>query len=255
MSQRGPIAVFIATSVTLAAYLFPYFYLPASWWRGIPSTFVILLTGALFFGRAMPRVYGLVMTWKQLAISIGLFAILLGLFSYVIFTWVVVEPLSVERYSYPPAQVHQLFQVFDDEILLRAALLTVLLKAFPHPRAVILVPAVLFAVGHHIVYRTGAVDIDWPAMVSIFAFAGIANTLFVRYRHIGYGFALHYAWNFYRFNSRYYLDGMPLSEGASFNYIEGNGWVALGSLLTFLAVFAWGANIADGALTHAPLQS
>ena len=65
MSRRSPIAVLIATSVTLAAYLFPYFHLPTSWWRGIPSTFVILLTGALFFGGAMPRVYGLVMTLKR----------------------------------------------------------------------------------------------------------------------------------------------------------------------------------------------
>lgn len=238
MSRRSPIAIFIATSITLAAYLFPYFCLTTHWWRGIPSTVVILFVGALFFGREMPRVYGLVMSPKQLAISLALFAALLPLFSYVLFTWVIVEPLSVERYSYPPAQVHQFFQVFNDEILLRAALLTVLLKAFPHPKTVLLVPAVFFAIAHHVVYRSGAVQIDWPAMLSIFSFAAIANTLFIRYRHIGYGFALHYAWNFYRFNSRYYLNGASLSEGASFNYIEGDSLVVVLSLAVFVLVFS-----------------
>jgi len=236
MNQRGPIAVFVATSVTLAAYLFPYFYLTAHWWRSIPSAGVILLTGAVFFGRDMPSVYGLVMGWKQLAISIALFAALLGLFSYVLFNWVVVEPLSVNRYAYPLAQVHQFFQVFNDEVVLRAALLTVLLRAFPHPKTVILVPAVFFAIAHHVVYRTAAVQIDWPAMVSIFAFAAIANTLFVRYRHIGYGFALHYAWNVDRFNSAYYLDGVRLSEGSTFNAIEGSHVVLAGSVATMLVV-------------------
>ena len=238
MSRRGPIAIFLATSVTLAAYLFPYFYLTTHWWRGIPNTVVILVVGALFFGREIPRVYGLVMSPKQLVISLALFGALLPLFSYVLFTWVVVTPLSVERYSYPLAQVHQFFQVFNDEILLRAVLLTILLRAFPHPKAVIVVPAIFFAIAHHVLYRSSAVQIDWPAMLSIFSFAAIANTLFIRYRHIGYGFALHYAWNFYRFNSRYYLRGAPLSEGGSFNYIEGDALVVVLSLAVFILVFS-----------------
>jgi len=237
MIRRRPIAVFIATSVTLAAYLFPYFYLTGTWWRAIPSTAVILLVGTLFFGREMPKVYGLAMTGKELLLSMALFFALLAGFSYAIFTWVIVEPLSVQRYSYPPAQVHQFFQVFNDEILLRAALLTILLKAFPRPKTVILLTAALFAVAHHVIYRSSSVEIDWPAMATIFSFAAIANTLFVRYRHIGYGFALHYAWNFYRFNSTYYLDGTRLEEGLTFNYIEGNAWVAVVSLVVLLLVF------------------
>lgn len=229
--------MFVATSVALAAYLFPYFYLPAHWWRAIPSTCVILLTGAVFFGGDAPKVFGLQISGKQLALSVALFAVLLPLFSYGVFTWVVVEPLSAQRHAYPPAQVHQFFQVFNDEILLRAALLTILLKAFPHPKTVILVPAALFAIAHHVVYRSAAVQVDWPAMVSIFSFAAIANTLFVRYRHIGYGFALHYAWNFYRFNSTYYLNGVRLEEGATFDYIEGNAWVVVASFVAFVLVF------------------
>jgi membrane protease YdiL (CAAX protease family) len=238
MTARSPIAVFVATSISVGAYLFPYLYLHGIWWRAIPSACVILLVGALFFGRGMPKVYGLVMSWKEVAASIALFAGLLLVFTYVVSTWVVVEPLGVQRYSHPPAQVHQFFQVFNDEILLRAALLTILLRAVPRPRLVIIITAACFALAHQLAYRTATVHIDWPAMLSIFCFAAITNTLFVRYRHIGYGFALHYAWNFFRFSSTYYLDGMRLTEGETFNHIEGSELVATASVTVTILVLA-----------------
>ncbi len=237
MTSRGPVAVFVATSVTLAAYLFPHFALPGVWWRGIPAAAVILLTGALFFGRDMPRVYGLSMSARSVALSVALLAALLPAFSWALRELVLVSPLTAERYDYPLAHVHQFFQVFNDEVVLRAALLTILLAAFPHPRLVIFGTAVLFAVAHHVVYRPAAF-IDWPALLTIFAFAGIANTLFVRFGHIGYGFALHLAWNLDRFNSWYSIDGVPLTEGNSFNYVEGNRWVVALSIATFGAVWA-----------------
>ncbi|MGB8330082.1 MAG: CPBP family intramembrane glutamic endopeptidase, partial [Polyangiales bacterium] len=135
--------------------------------------------------------------------------------------------------------VHQFFQVLNDEMILRAACLTLVLRVFPYPKTVVLGAAVLFSAGHHLVYRMNGVFIDWPAMVTLFSFGAIANLLFVRFGHIGYGVALHYAWNFYRFNSVYALDGHPLNEGLTFNYVEGNVWVVTGSMvalvLTFLA--------------------
>lgn len=237
MTSRGPIAVFVATSVMLAAYLFPYFYLPGEWWRAIPTACVILATGAIFFGGDVLRVFGLRMSGKQLALSVALFAVLLPLFSYLVFTCVVVDPLSAQRLDYPLAQVHQFFQVFNDEILLRGALLTILLRAFPHPKTLIILLAALFAIAHRALYLAAEVQIDWLAMLSMFSFAAIANTLFIRYRHIGYGFALHYAWNFYRFNTTYLLDGVRLQEGMTFNFIEGNAWVAGASLMVFVLVF------------------
>jgi hypothetical protein len=228
-----------AAAVAVAAYAFPYLYLPGVWWRAIPSTCVILFIGAMFHGRDMPRFFGLKLSWKELAVSAGLFLMVLPACGYLILSVVVVEPLSARPYAYPPAHIHQFFQVFNDEIVLRAALLTLLLRTVPYPKTVIILTAALFSVAHHVLYRLNGVDIDWPAMVSLFSFGVIANALFVRYRHIGYGCALHYAWNFYRFNSTYSLGGRALSEGMTFNYIEGNGWVATGSLIAFALVFVW----------------
>ena len=76
--------------------------------------------------------------------------------------------------------------------------------------------------------------------MNTFSFGAIVNLLFVRFGHIGYGLALHYGWNFYRFNCVYWLEDRPLSEGMTFNYVEGNLWIAIGSLaacvLTLVAV-------------------
>jgi hypothetical protein len=226
----------LGAAVCVLAYLFPYFYVPGVWWRAIPSTGVILLVGAMFYGRQAPDLFGLRMSRRQLAVSVILFLVLVPIFSSLLSHFVVNEPLTAERHFYPANQVHQFFQVLNDEMLLRAALITVVLRAVPHPKIVTIVLALLFSIGHHLVYRLSSIEIDWPAMVTLFSFGAIANTLFVGYRHIGYGFALHYAWNFFRFNTTYSLNGVRLNEGVTFNYIEGNPWVAGAAFSTCLFV-------------------
>jgi hypothetical protein len=208
------------------------------WWRAIPTTLVILLVGVLTHGRDALELFGLRIPRRQLVFAVVLFATLLPLFSYLLTEFVVNEPLTAERHVYPLNQTHQFFQVLNDEILVRAALLTLVLRAFPHPKTVIVGLALLFALGHHLVYQVSSTEIQWTATVTLFSFGAIADTLFVRYSHIGYGFALHYAWNFFRFNTTYFLDGEPLTEAATFNYIEGSRWVASASLAVFIALFA-----------------
>jgi len=237
----------LAAAVWVLVYLFPYFYLPGTWWRAIPSSCLIVALAALFWGRDAFEFLGLRLTAKQLALSTLVFLLALPVVWYVLFSLVVVEPLSVWRSFDVLSRVHQFFQVFNDEIVLRAALLTVLLRAFPHPKTVVLVTALSFAVGHHALYRLSGVEIDWLALTSLFSFGAILNCLFVRFGHIGFCLALHYAWNFYRFSgTHYYLDGGPLSEGATFNYVEGNAWVALGAFIAFIGVF--GAYWSSGSL-------
>ena len=231
MKSRGPVAVFIATSIALGAYLFPYFHLPTTWWRTLPSSCALLLVGAAFWRRDMPRTFGIAMSAKDLVWSGLAFVGLLALFSRALPAYVFVEPLSAQPHDYIPGYVHQFFQVFNDEILLRGAVLTLLLRVVSSRWIVVFLPAVFFAVAHHVVYRAQA-EVGGPALVTIFAFAVVANALFVRVGHIGYGFALHYAWNLYRFGRSYHVGGASLSEGASFNYIEGSSVVVVASLLT-----------------------
>ncbi|MGB5210339.1 MAG: CPBP family intramembrane glutamic endopeptidase [Gammaproteobacteria bacterium] len=239
----------------MLAYLFPYFYLWGVWWRAIPSTVVILALGASVYGEGTLGFFGLRMSHRDLLRSILLF--ILGLLCFRFFTLPIVvgETLTVSLNHYPLGYVHQFFQVLNDEMVLRAACLTLLLRIVPYPRTVVIATAVLFSVGHHLVYRMNGVSIDWPAMVSLFSFGAIANVLFVRFGHIGYGVALHYAWNLYRFNSVYRLDGLPLSEGMTFNYVEGNTWVVTGSLVALVLTYLGCARSAGPTLARNRMAS
>ena len=227
-----------ACAVGSAAYLFPYLSLSGGWWRQIPCTVVILLCGIAVYGKGAFEFFGLKMSARDLAKSLLLLAILAPSATYVIYHVITVEPLHAQRYPYSLSQVHQFFQVLNDELVARAALLTIFLRLFPHPKTVIIGLAAVFSVGHTILYGYYGDEIQPLASISLFSFGAIANLLFVRYRHIGYSFAMHYAWNMERFNTEFFYRGMPLSEGQSFNYIEGNVWVAVCSFAVFLILFA-----------------
>lgn len=230
--------VLVVSAICVAAYFFPYLYLGGVWWRAIPCAAVILLGGLVVYGRGAFEFFGLKMSLADLGKSLLLLAVLVPAAAYVIFHVVVVDPLQAHRYPYSVSQVHQFFQVFNDEIVVRAALLTLVLRIFPHPKTVVVALAAAFSVGHYFLYGYYGDEIGLAALVSLFSFGAIANLLFVRYRHIGYSFALHYAWNMERINSEFYYRGAMLSEGRSFNYIEGSPWVVVGSLTAFLLLFA-----------------
>ena len=223
-----------AAGLCILAYLFPYFELPGIWWRAIPSTLAILGLGALAHGKGAVTFFGLRMSCRQLLVSVMMCIVGIIGFRFVVLPLVTNESFTVTLGENRFGHAHQFFQVFNDELVVRAAVLTLLLRFFPHPKLVVVAVAALFSVAHHVFYRMTGTSIDWPALVSLFSFGAIANVLFVRFGHIGYGVALHYAWNMYRFSGDYRLDGRPLSEGMTFNYVEGNVWVVLGSVVAFV---------------------
>lgn len=221
----------------LGAYLFPYLFMLGEWWRWLPSTIVILLIGAACYGSSTARFFGLEMSLRSGLTALALFLTLAPIYSFVLLDALNDPPLRVQAYAYRPKHLGQFFQVFNDEIVLRAAAITVLLRWFRHPKAGSLVLAALFAWGHYFLYRFQGSEIEWKALVTLFCFGAIANLLFVRFGHIGYSLAIHYAWNLYRFNSGYYVEGYEISQGETFNYIEGNGWVAATALIVFVLVW------------------
>lgn len=243
--RRHSLDTLSAIALGGATYVIPYFLL-SSWWRFIPSTVIILALGAVFLRGGVLRFFGLRLSTRDILASLALLLVALLLSRYVSKSYVGAF-LEIVRTPGAQAQAHQLFQVFNDELVMRAALLTLLLGIMPRPRIVILAMAALFSVGHWVFYNWLDSPIGSASLVTLFSFGVIGNTLFVKYGHIGYGLALHYAWNFYRFNARYSVDGHPLREGATFNYIEGDAWIVTGSVIVMLFVF--------GAYATAPGQS
>jgi hypothetical protein len=207
----------------------------SGWWRFVPGTFVIIATGLAVMGRDAWAFFGLQVSKREALIAFALLtAALVGahfvLIDYV-GTYLAVVPRATRR-SY----AHQFFQVLNDEMIMRAALLTLLLSSIRSETIAVVSVAVLFAVSHGVFYSSS--DIHVRPLLTLFAFGVIGNALFVAYRHIWFGFALHLAWNAHRFNTGYYLEGQRLSEGESLNYVEGNPWVMYISLLAMAVVCA-----------------
>lgn len=237
-------AIVVGTTICIAAYLFPYVSMLGAWWRWLPSTIVILIVGGAFHGASTAGFFGLKMSLKAAVAIVALFFVLLPVFSYVLFDVLNEPPLHVQSHGHTLKQLGQFFQVLNDEILVRAAMLTILLGRFAHPKTVGVLLAGFFAVGHHFLYAFYGSHIDWEAMVTLFSFGTIANLLFVRVGHIGYSLALHYAWNFHRFNSSYSFGGYHVAQGDTFNLIEGSTIVSTSVFITalcvLLALTRWG---------------
>jgi len=226
------IQIAAGAAICIAAYLFPYLFMSA-WWRWMPSSIVILLTGAVLLGRSTLRFYGLAMSKRSALAVLAMFGILLVASSFVLLDVLNQPPLDVHATRSNPKYFGQLFQVFNDEVLVRAAAITILLRWFLYPKALCVVLAALFAWGHSLLYALHGSDVGWLAMVTLFSFGASANLLFVHCGHVGYSLAAHYAWNFYRFNSTFWVKGHRLSQGETFNHIEGNPWIASTALVVF----------------------
>lgn len=226
-------------------YALPYFA-PLVWWRFAPGTLVILAAGSYASGGDVRGFLGLRVGIRALVGSFAVFFVALALSDYVL-SEVVGTQIDITRYQTWTSHAHQFFQVLNDELVMRAALLTVVLSALSYPRIAILALAGTFAMLHAGLYRG---QIHAPALVTLFSFGVVANALFLAVRHIAFGLALHYAWNFYRFGAWYRLEGRLLSDAETFNCVEGNPWVVAGSAA--LAIFAFGAysTWGDAAAPH-----
>jgi hypothetical protein len=186
---------------------------------------------------------------RALVGSLAVFFVALALSDYAL-SELAGGQFDITRYQTWTSHAHQFFQVLNDELVMRAALLTLVLSVFPQPRFAVLGLAAVFAMLHAAVYQG---EIHAPALLTLFSFGVVANALFLAVRHIAFGLALHYAWNFYRFGAWYRFDGRLLSDAETFNYVEGNPTVVAGSTLLAIVVFgaysAWG-NVAVPHLAH-----
>lgn len=225
-----------AAAIIVVAYLWPYFRFGSLWWRFALSTIVILGVGAWADASDFKRLFGIAIEKGDFAKSVLVFALVLPVCFLVATELVPSDSLRAQTSFAPRWLFNQFFQALNDELVLRAVVLTIALRRFGHSKRVVVILSILFALGHSAAYGLDGVRISATALISLFAFAVIANALFVRFRHIGYGFALHYAWNLSRFNTDYYVDGRLLSEGETFNYVEGNASVAVGAVVAMFIV-------------------
>jgi membrane protease YdiL (CAAX protease family) len=136
------------------------------------------------------------------------------------------------------------FQVLNEEMVLRAFLLTILTRLVNRPIAISVAAAALFAVLHFFLYRFGPPNITLSigALTTLFLMALAMNQFFFTTGNIAIPFGVHMGWNFTQFGSVWIARGSRacLPDGMDFNLIEGNFMVI--ALATALLALAIGAN-------------
>jgi membrane protease YdiL (CAAX protease family) len=133
------------------------------------------------------------------------------------------------------------FQALNEEMVIRAFLLTSLMRVINRPIAVSAAVAAMFAVHHCLLYSFGPPNtaLSIEALMTLFLVALALNQFFVTTGNIAIPYGVHLGWNVTRFGNDWISQrsGISLPEGTDFNLIEGNSLVlALAATLLVLAI-------------------
>ncbi len=135
------------------------------------------------------------------------------------------------------------FQALNEEMVLRALVLTWLGRHVPKPIALCMVVAVVFALAHAVYYGLVAGDpaLSTAALLSLFLFGFAGNLIFIESGSIATSYAIHAAWNINHFGQDWTAaaSGLSMPEGLGFNLVEGNASVLCLALILVISTWRW----------------
>ncbi len=216
-------------------------------WRFVLASFAITLCTAIFFKKNWAAVLGFPKSFSQI-----LACIVVAVLSLVVFYFLLDFLVNFDGYqrlffmdapnskhfgSYPWLLwiLFRICQPLNEEIVIRALLLGFFTRFFSHRAYLALLAALVFSGAHWLYYFLGPirVQLDILALLTLFFFALAANALYLTFNHMGFGFVIHFAWNWWRFSGDIVKDGLSLNEGQTFNAIEGSF-----AVFTFVALLS-----------------
>ena len=229
----------------LAAFIAPYsvgWYW--GWWKFMPSTLVIIGCARLAWPGSWRAELGLRATRGDLGFAVMMFTVV-----YVLGAWLIGMILGQEGFVPGPVSENlgwrylSVFQALNEEMVLRALLLTWLSRHVSRRTALCVLAAAVFALAHGVYYGLVAREavLSVTAMMSLFLFGFAGNLIFLESGSIVASYAMHVAWNINRFGQdwRISASGLPMPEGLGFSLVEGNA-LAIGlALILVLATWGW----------------
>lgn len=229
----------------LAAFIAPYSIgWNWGWWKFIPSTLAIVGCARLVWPGSWPAELGLRATRGDLG-----FAVLMFTLVYVVGAWLIGRILGQEGFVPGPVSESPgwkylaVFQALNEEMVLRALLLTWLTRHVSNGTALCVLVAAVFALAHGVYYGLVADEsvISTTALMSLFLFGFAGNFIFLESGSIATSYAIHVGWNINRFGQDWTAgtSGFPMHEGLGFNLVEGNSRSLGLALILALATWGW----------------
>jgi hypothetical protein len=228
--------------MVLVYLLFNYHYFDG-WWYAYIGTLLIVFLAFLLWNRQPIKTLGLGFagnTWFQAI----LLAISVTFISYVFIQYLADTSGIQISYSHWKNYYHDVFYVLNEEIMLGALVLQLLMRSGLKPMAASLVLAVGFSIIHFVFYLWIFDDrgvLTVLTLVNLFLIGFIRNSLILFTGHIAFSWALHFGWIAVMFGSYHaFLDGTRVPEPVRFNTYVGS-WelFTVGFLLTSISLIYW----------------
>lgn len=222
------------------------------------ATLALMAVAAMFFKKEWATVLGFPKSLKQV-----IACVLAGMVAFLVFYFFIDFVLSYGGYqkqphaaggilledfgSYPllARTLWGICQPLNEEIFLRALLLGFFARFFTHRAYLAILAALVFSLLHLLLFYVGPMNtpLDMLTLLTLFFFALSANALYLTFNHIGFGFVIHVAWNWWRFSGDITKDGVIFNQAQTFNILEG-------SVLSFIFVSALSLVCIVGLMVH-----
>jgi hypothetical protein len=206
------------------------------WWHSLAGTVALVFFGYLIWGKQFFYVSGLnissLTSLKILAAAVILTSVSVAVMSFIAKAHdVFITTGSFTNY------VHNFFYILNEEIILGAMMLYLLIRRFKvNPFSASLGLAVVVSLAHFVLYKWYFRDKDYleiTTLITLTSVVFVKNNLIIRFKQIGYAWALHFGWMAVMYGSSHYFTTgeRQLTDLEKFDLYLGSSGVMLASLL------------------------
>jgi len=212
------------------------------WWNSSLGTVGIIIFSYLIWGKDFLYRSGLKMRPVVILKSI-VFAAVLTSVTYLLMKYIANKEGVFIEYTDWRSYYHDIFYVLNEEIVLGAIPLFLLVDKWKQkPLIASVILALLFSVIHFVFYRWVFLDrgiIQISTLVTLFFVGIIRNNLIITTGHIGYSWALHFSWIVIMFGSahQFIADNSRVTEPDRFNmYLGSYELLIISTILVVLSI-------------------
>jgi hypothetical protein len=224
------------------SYLLLSYNFFGGWWNSSLGTIAIIVLSYLIWDKGFLYRSGLKMKPLVILKSI-IFAAVLTSVTYLLMKYIANKEGVFIEYTDWRSYYHDIFYVLNEEIVLGAIPLFLLVDKWKQkPLIASVILALLFSVIHFVFYKWVFLDrgiIQISTLVTLFFVGIIRNNLIITTGHIGYSWALHFSWIVIMFGSahQFIADNSRVTEPDRFNmYLGSYELLVVSTILVVLSI-------------------
>jgi hypothetical protein len=256
MKALRPAFNILCVVVLFLSHLYLSYDYYAGWWYSAAGLFCIIALGTLAWGKEFFVMSGIRVPAKELPVVLSIAVGVTGLSVLILYSignGCGIKMVLNSAQSY----FHNVFYIINEEVILGALILHFLHRRCAlRPLASSLILALIIAFAHWVLYKwyfRNPGFLETSTLLTLFFVAFLKNNLILRFRHIGYAWALHFGWMSVMFGTlHFYADGKLMTDLEKFNLYLGSGPVLIASIV--LALSSLGLFISRESHVPGPLR-